>query len=354
MFKLIEPKQMRCKIWRPGPFLIYFNGYNKNINKDIVKNIRELSLKYGYIDVSEIDWEKYVEYEEDVDKEFIKNVIVYFYGNIEICVKYPNYQKLCEIFEKCKDFYNKIMIIRTEKKMNKNQKNSDNNSGKQHMNKYRYLSSEQKDRKVKRTRLSRHKNRILKKKQNYEILSKCKNENDTVSLCKNQNSEYKSKIDFLNVMNFKNIHINKINKNIRVKRNSQIKCNYSKEKIKSHNSEKRNNIKVITENTKNTSKNINKIIFNNIKSQYIKNKIIRTEKSKTNVKNNIQKYDNSEIKTPVILQNPHNFKFINTNYTKSFECEYIANYDNPIDLSFKNKNYKNQDMESIENDKNIK
>lgn len=106
MIRKIKPKCLRNNLWRPGPYMLFFSGNNKDINSDVVKNIYEISKKYILITVLEVDWDEYYEFEENVSTNGMANVLIYFRGKLEISEKYPNFKRIEELFEKCKYFYN--------------------------------------------------------------------------------------------------------------------------------------------------------------------------------------------------------------------------------------------------------
>lgn len=106
MSKNIHPRDLRSNLWRRGPYIVYFSGKDKDIDHNVVQNMKEISKRYKTIKVLELDWDEYVEYEAKVYSDGMKYVLAYFKGKLEISEMYPDIYKIEQIFHKCQFFLN--------------------------------------------------------------------------------------------------------------------------------------------------------------------------------------------------------------------------------------------------------
>lgn len=98
MFEKVYAGNLRLRLWRPGPYIYYFNGECQGINKDLIKNIAKISPFYPKVIVIEIDLKEYCEYEKLSESEIMNNVFVYVNGKQQTREKNPNLRRLNKLF----------------------------------------------------------------------------------------------------------------------------------------------------------------------------------------------------------------------------------------------------------------
>lgn len=85
--------------------MTYFSSKNLLINQDNKIIIQEMSKKYIYLKILEINWENFVDYEKFVDGDLCKNINIYFQGKLKNSIHNPDYNQIYDLFEHCKKFY---------------------------------------------------------------------------------------------------------------------------------------------------------------------------------------------------------------------------------------------------------
>lgn len=163
----ISPSKLRVNIWRKGPYVYYFNGDDKYINRDLVKNMREFAEKNRFVTVFEIDWTQFMDFENGKPTEQINKVYIYKNGKEESTEPNPSKQKLEDIFLKCMEFVeNKYLEIsdRNLKKTGKESMNLQNDE---------YLEKKQRENRLRRRskKLWRQRKRVEKGKKLEDFLS---------------------------------------------------------------------------------------------------------------------------------------------------------------------------------------
>lgn len=63
MSRKISPKLLRNNLWRTGPYIFYFTSFDRGINKYVIPYINRIAKISPFVDVLEVEWEKYVKYE---------------------------------------------------------------------------------------------------------------------------------------------------------------------------------------------------------------------------------------------------------------------------------------------------
>lgn len=104
MIKIISPNRLKLSIWSTGPYMVYFNGSNPGINKDVVTTITEMSKNVDFVTILEIDWEKQLNFKQNYDPENMKKVKVYFKGEERISLTYPTFNQLDDFFKNVDNF----------------------------------------------------------------------------------------------------------------------------------------------------------------------------------------------------------------------------------------------------------
>lgn len=156
MSRKISPKQLKCNLWRSGPYIFYFNSLKTDRQKDLVKFINILAKKSPFVDVLEVDWDQYVEYEVEIPYEIKYNINLYFKGKQELTILFPDKEQIIEVFNKAKLLYYELqkssLDVKNKMKVVKHETLSVHKS----------LTDEQKKRKRQRSRVSFRKRQATK------------------------------------------------------------------------------------------------------------------------------------------------------------------------------------------------
>lgn len=120
MIEKVTPKQLYINLWRKGPYLVYFNGENKEIDKDAITVINEMAKWAIFVQVLEVNWENYVRYDAKVNPDQLKKVTVYYENEIKKSIIYPSFNQIFELFELCRYLFSQKIQKTNLKFKNKN------------------------------------------------------------------------------------------------------------------------------------------------------------------------------------------------------------------------------------------
>lgn len=224
--RIITPRQLRSTLCHPGPYIVYFNGKNRWINKEVIKNIYIVAENYLFLDVLEVNWEEFVKYEDREDSESMKYLILYFKTNIELKIKYPTIVQIKQIFANSEKLFFQLEQEKCLDRLNEYKLNKIKSS--KNIYSHIKLTEEQKKRKNFRSNLSRKRKRLKNtdnkqyiSKKTKSVISNESNIQQTNSKLKNRNFSSNDKI----IKTTKKVNMINDIKDIGLKSNNKYKLN---------------------------------------------------------------------------------------------------------------------------------
>lgn len=106
MAKIIKTAKLPSQIWRPGPYIYFYDGKCGGINEEYVKYINYLAAKYKDLNVLQIDWDDKLKFQPRTQPCEL-NKIYLFNNGIEIeCLSLPQKEEIFKLFENAIKLYN--------------------------------------------------------------------------------------------------------------------------------------------------------------------------------------------------------------------------------------------------------
>lgn len=109
MYSKLSIKLLRGKIWRKGPYLIFFKSKTNMSYNHTPQLIAQISAQYPMLDVSEVDSEEYSEFEKKSSEEVKNKIYLYYEGKEKRVERNPDMRKIKEIFDECLSLYKQKM-----------------------------------------------------------------------------------------------------------------------------------------------------------------------------------------------------------------------------------------------------
>lgn len=113
MAELLEYNSLKRYIWRPGPYIYYYDNKKERKNQDIVDYVDEMACKFSTLKVFKIDWCEKVMNKNFISPDEINKIYLYFEGRKKEELFIDNRETIDYLFYKAIEYYN----IHVEKKV---------------------------------------------------------------------------------------------------------------------------------------------------------------------------------------------------------------------------------------------
>lgn len=106
MANKIQANKLDWFLWRPGPYIYFYNGNCGGLNSKIVENMNKMANKFQNLFVYEIDWKDIMEYRPYTKIKEKNSIFLYFNGKMIEDISKPDMVTINSLFEKAIEFYN--------------------------------------------------------------------------------------------------------------------------------------------------------------------------------------------------------------------------------------------------------